>query len=75
MKQKSTYEKYCNKYSDSFDDGFRCAVKEFIKDLTYIDTVTVPNSSPTNVFLRIQKIKDKWELSVPKVSASQKEKR
>jgi hypothetical protein len=28
---KSTYEKYCNKYSDSFDDGFTCAVKEFEK--------------------------------------------
>lgn len=36
-------------------------IEEFLKDLTYIDTVNIPSTSPTNVFVRIQKIKDKWE--------------
>lgn len=47
-------------YKLGYEKARQELIKEFNKDLDYINTVTVPSSSPTNVFTRINEIMEKW---------------
>ena len=49
-------------YKSGCRNGYLLAVDDFIKDLNYIDQLSEEN----HVFIRLQKIKDKWELTINK---------